>query len=275
MMRNEHHVEREELVLFCRQFGVMLEAGTDILRVLTVLRDQTSNPSLKQIFSSLERDMRMGRTLSRSLGRFPDVFNPFFVDMVRQGEREDILPQIFGKLAEHLSRPVELEYLTPGEQQFDQSNLLADRLWPMFSWMSLSVAAVCIAIAALLYAAQQNAVLSKNLSANICLLVGVLMLASYLIFHRLRPRQFNSCTFCGKPESATIYFKRSVGAAICDQCLERGYEAVQTRRRAAAMPPAEMPAPAAPPPTATKTPNEDEESEEFQIIRNEEEDGYY
>jgi hypothetical protein len=41
------------------------------------------------------------------------------------------------------------------------------------------------------------------------------------------------------------------------------------------MPPAEMPAPAAPPPTATKTPNEDEESEEFQIIRNEEEDGYY
>jgi hypothetical protein len=273
-MRNEHHVEREEVVLFCRQFSVMLEAGTDILRILTVLREQTSNAGLKQILSSLERDMRLGRPLSRALGRFPDVFNPFFVDMVRQGEREDILPQVFGKLAEHLTRPVELEYLTPGEQQFDQSNLLADRLWPMFGWMSLSVAGVCIAIAVLLYAAQENSVLAKNLSANICLLVGVLMLASYLIFHRLRPRQFSTCTFCGRPESASLYFKRSVGAAICDRCIERGYETVQARRSNLEQPSLDASQPPAPTPAVTK-PQPSEDADGFEIVRNEEEDGYY
>lgn len=273
-MRNEGHVEREELVLFCRQFGAMLEAGTDVLRVLTVLRDQTSNNALKQVFSSIERDMRLGRTLSRSLGRFPDIFNPFFIDMVRQGEREDILPQVFSKLAEHLSRPVELEFLTQGEQQLDHANLLADRLWPMFSWTSLSMAAVAIGIASLLYATQRGLMPGSYLSANVCLLVGVMMLVSYLIFHRLRPRHFNSCTFCGRPESASVYFKRSVGAAICDQCIERGYEAVQTRRRAAEQPAAETPPTPAAEPTNTKPQQEEEEEEGFQIVR-EEEDGYY
>ncbi|MCS6859417.1 MAG: type II secretion system F family protein [Abditibacteriales bacterium] len=273
MVRNESHVEREELVLFCRQFGAMLEAGTDILRVLTVLRDQTSNNVLKQVFSSIERDLRLGRTLSRSLGRFPDIFNPFFIDMVRQGEREDILPQVFIKLAEHLSRPVELEFLSRSEPSLDHANLLADRLWPMFSWMSLSMAAVAIGIALLLYATQQGWMPRSYLSANVCLLVGVMMLVSYLIFYRLRPRHFNACTFCGRPESASVYFKRSVGAAICDQCLERGYEAVQSRRRAAEQPVAEtLPAPAAEP-TKPK-PQAEEEEEEFQIVR-EEEDGYY
>lgn len=273
-MRNEGHVEREELILFCRQFSAMLEAGTDILRVLTVLRDQTSNHALKQVFSSIERDLRLGRTLSRSLGRFPDIFNPFFIDMVRQGEREDILPQVFSKLAEHLSRPIELEFLTRDAQQLDHVNLLADRLWPMFSWMSLSMAAVAIGIALLLYATQRGLMPPSYLSANICLLVGVMMLVSYLIFHRLRPRHFNACTFCGRPESASVYFKRSVGAAICDQCLERGYEAVQTRRRAAEQPVAETPPPPAAGPTKPKPQEEEEHEEDFQIVR-EEEDGYY
>lgn len=273
-MRHEGHVEREELILFCRQFGAMLEAGTDVLRVLTVLRDQTSNHALKQIFSSIERDLRLGRTLSRSLGRFPDVFNPFFIDMVRQGEREDILPQVFSKLAEHLSRPVELEFLTQGEPSLDHANLLADRLWPMFSWMSLSMATVAIGIALLLYATQRGLMPGSYLSANICLLVGVMMLVSYLIFHRLRPRHFNACTFCGRPESASVYFKRSVGAAICDRCLERGYEAVQTRRRAAEQLTAETPPTPAAGPTQTQPPEQEEEEEGFQIVR-EEEDGYY
>ena len=85
----EQRVERGELALFCRQFGGMLGAGVDLLGILDVLRKQSSNERLKEVLDSVERDVSLGRLLSTAVGRFPEIFSPFSLSILRPGGPDD------------------------------------------------------------------------------------------------------------------------------------------------------------------------------------------
>ena len=64
-----------------------MEAGVDFLRITRVLRAQTQNPRLLEIFEQLDRDMKMGEPLSDALARAPDLFSPFAISLIRSGRR--------------------------------------------------------------------------------------------------------------------------------------------------------------------------------------------
>jgi hypothetical protein len=80
-------VERSELITVCRQMGGMMEAGVDILRITRVLRAQTNNPRLLQLYDQLDHDLTMGRSLADAMERAPDVFSLFIVSLVQQARR--------------------------------------------------------------------------------------------------------------------------------------------------------------------------------------------
>ncbi len=223
-------INRNELILLTRQFGGMLDAGIDLLRILEVLGDQFANTTAKQVFKSLERDLRLGRMLSIALGRFPEVFSPFYVNMIRQGELEGSLAVAFTKVAEHLARG---DFEADGS--FDPTSVqsataLVDRITPLACWLALSLAATLIATAALWYGTLAQALPAQFLGPNIVLLAGVFTLVSSLIFHRLRPKQWSACSFCGRPEHTVVFLRRAANGAICNYCLDNSYLAWQAQR---------------------------------------------
>ncbi|HEX8464843.1 MAG TPA: type II secretion system F family protein [Abditibacterium sp.] len=80
-----------ELITICRQIGTMMEVGVDFLRILRALREQTDNPRLLELYDQIEHDMRMGGNLADAIDKAPDVFSPFAVSLIRQGDvRGDI-----------------------------------------------------------------------------------------------------------------------------------------------------------------------------------------
>ena len=97
-------VERGELMTICRQIGGMMEAGVDILRITRVLRAQTSNRHLLELFDELDHDLRMGRSLADAMERASDVFSPFMVSLVRQGEERNNIAGAFLKIADYLQQ---------------------------------------------------------------------------------------------------------------------------------------------------------------------------
>ena len=101
-----------ELILFCRQLGAMLNAGTDILRALLIVQDQVSLPSLRSALETARNDMTLGMTLAFSLNRFPQLFSPFFIDMIRQGEGEGTLGDVLGNLSDYLEKETRMEPFT-------------------------------------------------------------------------------------------------------------------------------------------------------------------
>ncbi len=97
-------VSARELISVCRQIGGMMEAGVDILRVTRVLRAQTKNPRLLEWYDQFDHELTMGRGLPEALAQAPDLFSPFAVSLVRQGEERNDLSSAFLRVADFLAK---------------------------------------------------------------------------------------------------------------------------------------------------------------------------
>ena len=101
-------VKLSDLAIFCRQFSTMIDAGVSLVRCLEVLGDQTVSPKLKRIIADIQSEVEAGQTLSRALGKYPNVFNSLFVGLVRAGEIGGVLEESLQRLSQFLEKDQEL-----------------------------------------------------------------------------------------------------------------------------------------------------------------------
>src|SRR5687767_6487901 len=92
-------VKTRDLVIFTRQFSVMVNAGVPILRALTILKEQSESATLKKVLEEVTIDVQGGTNLSDALEKHPKVFTPIYVNMVRAGEAGGILDKVLNRLA--------------------------------------------------------------------------------------------------------------------------------------------------------------------------------
>jgi type II secretory pathway component PulF len=95
---------RSQLVLCTRQLATLVKAGMPLLRSLRTIADQLEPGSLREIFTSVSRDVEAGVKLSEAFSHHPAVFPPFYVNMVRAGEVGGLLDEILKRLAELLEK---------------------------------------------------------------------------------------------------------------------------------------------------------------------------
>lgn len=79
-------VKVQELIVFAHNLSSMMKAGLALSRGLSILERQTKNPALKKTLKTLIDEISKGATLSAGMAKFPKVFSPIFVSMVRAGE---------------------------------------------------------------------------------------------------------------------------------------------------------------------------------------------
>ncbi len=93
-------VKSDHLTMFTRQLSAMVGAGVPLLRALNALSDHiTESPNLKKILKSIIADIEAGATLGDAMGKYPNVFNDIYVNMVRAGEAAGIMEEILKRLA--------------------------------------------------------------------------------------------------------------------------------------------------------------------------------
>lgn len=84
-----------DLLMLTRQLYALLKAGVPILRALRGLEQTTPNRSMRTVLNELIQGLESGVELSQAMARRPDVFNSFYVSMMRMGEtaghQEDVL----------------------------------------------------------------------------------------------------------------------------------------------------------------------------------------
>ena len=101
-------VKLNDLSIFCRQFSTMIDAGVSLVRALDVLGEQTSNPKLKRILREIQTEVESGQTLSKSMAKYPKVFNNLFIGLVRAGEVGGVLEEALQRLSHFLEKDMEL-----------------------------------------------------------------------------------------------------------------------------------------------------------------------
>ena len=97
-------VKEYDKILMARNLGAMLGAGLSLARALAVLERQTKTPKLSDTISQLASSIRRGDTLHDALAKFPQVFSPLFVSMVRAGEEGGKLAESLQTIADQMER---------------------------------------------------------------------------------------------------------------------------------------------------------------------------
>lgn len=108
MMTMGKKVSYREVVILSRQIATLFQAQVSALRVFQLLGQEAESDLLKKYLAEVSEDIQGGMSLSNALGRHPDVFSDFYVNMVRAGEESGNLSNTFNYLADYLDRTFEL-----------------------------------------------------------------------------------------------------------------------------------------------------------------------
>ena len=104
-------VSLQHLLFFFRQLGTMLNAGVSIIQSLDTLANQTRDPKLGSIVRELSHHAREGRPLSVGMQRYPEVFTPLMLSLMRAGEEGGMLEGSVNLIAGYLEREIEIRNL--------------------------------------------------------------------------------------------------------------------------------------------------------------------
>ena len=111
-------VTNKDLVVFTRQFSTMIDAGLPLVQGLTILAEQSENPTFKAILKEITKDVEGGSTLAEAMKKHPKVFDSLFVNLVAAGEVGGILDTILRRLAQFIEKAEKLKSQIKGAMTY-------------------------------------------------------------------------------------------------------------------------------------------------------------
>lgn len=102
-------ISKKEIVSFSRQIAILFKSEVPLIEVLETLAKQTSNTLLKEKILDMISRVEGGISLSKIFGNYPEIFNSFYVHMVKTGEISGKLSETFNYLADHLEREYDFQ----------------------------------------------------------------------------------------------------------------------------------------------------------------------
>ena len=107
-------VTQKDVILFCRQFSTMIDAGLPIIQCMDILHAQQENATFKKMLKAIKEQIESGLTLADSLKKYPKQFDDLFVNMVAAGEAGGILDTILRRLSAHMEKTARLKSQVKG-----------------------------------------------------------------------------------------------------------------------------------------------------------------
>ena len=111
-------VTSKDIVIFTRQFSTMIDAGLPLVQGLTILGEQTENPTFRAILKQITKDVEGGSTLAEAMKKHPKVFDDLFVNLIAAGEMGGILDTILQRLATFIEKAEDLKSKIKGAMTY-------------------------------------------------------------------------------------------------------------------------------------------------------------
>src|SRR4051794_38941832 len=99
---------------FTSQLSVMIRAGISIRSAIEGIADQCENPKFKQMLVQMKRDVEGGKQFSDGLMRYPKIFSPLYINMVKASELSGGFSKMLDKIAAYLSQQIETASMVKG-----------------------------------------------------------------------------------------------------------------------------------------------------------------
>ena len=125
----------KQIVIFSRQFSVMVSANLTIVQALRIATEQTENIALKIIISDIAQEVDEGSSLSAALGKRPKVFSAFYTNVVKSGETSGRLDEVLSYLADEMEKDYDMT-----------SKIKGAMIYPAFVFFGLLVVGVIMMV---------------------------------------------------------------------------------------------------------------------------------
>jgi len=117
-------VTQKDVILFCRQFSTMIDAGLPIIQCMDILHAQQENATFKKMLKAIKENVESGSTLADSLKKYPRHFDDLFVNMVAAGEAGGILDTILRRLSAYMEKADKLKSQVKGAMTYPTVTLI-------------------------------------------------------------------------------------------------------------------------------------------------------
>lgn len=94
---------QSDLIAFTTQLSVMLDSGVSLSDAMDAISEQSQAGVFQQIVEEIAEKVKSGENFSTALGRFPRVFTPMFISMVRTSEASGRMADMLSILSGYLT----------------------------------------------------------------------------------------------------------------------------------------------------------------------------
>jgi len=105
----QEKVKEKNVVVFCRIFSTMINAGLPLIQCLDLLSQQEQNKTFSKIIRSIKEDIEGGTSLTNALKKYPNIFDELFVNLIAAGEAGGILDVILERLSNYMEKAMKLK----------------------------------------------------------------------------------------------------------------------------------------------------------------------
>lgn len=120
----QEKVKEKNVVVFCRIFSTMINAGLPLIQCLDLLAQQEQNKSFSKVIRSIKEDIEGGTSLTNALKKYPDIFDELFVNLIAAGEAGGILDVILERLSNYMEKAMKLKARVKGAMTYPAAVLV-------------------------------------------------------------------------------------------------------------------------------------------------------
>ncbi len=100
LKRGKKIVEKD-IAIFTRQLSTMMRAGVPMLQSFEIVAKGHANPAMTRLLIDLKSEVEIGNTLQQAFRKYPQYFDPLFINLVGAGEQAGILDLLLDRLASY------------------------------------------------------------------------------------------------------------------------------------------------------------------------------
>lgn len=111
-------VKEKNVVVFCRVFSTMINAGLPLIQCLDLLAQQEQNKNFAKIIRLIKEDIEGGTSLTNALKKYPQIFDDLFVNLIAAGEAGGMLDVILERLSNYMEKALRLKRKVKGAMTY-------------------------------------------------------------------------------------------------------------------------------------------------------------
>lgn len=155
-----------DLIFFTRQLSSMLTSGLTLVRSLEILKEQIQGIYMLEVMEGIITDIEGGSSFSISISKYPAMFSPIYVSIIKTAEESGLLDKALIRLADNLEKQAKL-----------RSSIKSALMYPII----VVILMIAVVIIMMIFVIPQLSTLYENLNIPLPLPTQIIVGLSHFI----------------------------------------------------------------------------------------------